>query len=171
MKRSILVSLLVIGAAAAFMVGGGTLAPFGDSQTITGDVNAGTVDLYISDVTGADDTAGDEAIFNAAAENLLPGQSTSWTVRLLNNGANAWDWTTTDTSGSVGLDCDGGGNDFSIAVADLTDHGGDNHGGTVHVAPAGAEDVTVTVTLAAGATDACQGDIANVSVVIGVTGH
>jgi predicted ribosomally synthesized peptide with SipW-like signal peptide len=165
--------MLVIGATVAVFAAGGTLAPFTDSQTITGDVNAGSVNLYISDVTGADDTGEDEAIFNGTAENLLPGGSTSWVVRLLNNGANAWDWTSTSDAGSAGLECDASnpGNDFSITWADTTDHGSDNHGGTAHVAPGGAEDITVTVSLAAAADNDCQNAVANVSLVIGVTGH
>jgi predicted ribosomally synthesized peptide with SipW-like signal peptide len=163
--------MLIIGATVALFAAGGTLAPFTDSQTITGDVNAGTVNLYISDVTGSDDTGEDEAIFDGTAENLLPGGSTSWVVRLLNTGANAWDWTST-TNNSTNLECDGdnAGDDFSVSWADTTDHGSDNHG-AAHVAPGGAEDITVTVSLAAAADDSCQGAVANVSLLIGVTGH
>jgi hypothetical protein len=176
MRRSVLLSTLVIGAVIAVLAAVGTQATFTDTQQASGDVNAAGINLYLSDVTGADDTGEDEAIFNASAENLLPGQTASWTIKLRNVGTSAFD-VTADSSGSTGLDCDGGGPDFSIAVSTASDNGGDNHG-VAHIAPeatagpiGGTEDVKIDVTLAAAATNACQGDVANIVVDFDATQH
>jgi predicted ribosomally synthesized peptide with SipW-like signal peptide len=51
MKRSILMSLLVIGATVALL--GGTLAYFSDTETVSISSNAGTMDLQVSKDNGA----------------------------------------------------------------------------------------------------------------------
>ena len=134
----------------------------GLSQAMCGEL----VDLYIlepgSDDSGSGLDLGDELIFEAAAENMLPGESLSWTIRLRNDGSLPWDidLDSVDTSGSIGADCDGGhsGAEFSVEFTSAADTGSDNHDGLVHVAPGMYDDVLVTVTLDGGAGNACQGD-------------
>ena len=163
MKRSILLSAVVIGAVLAVFAVTGTQALFTDSQTASGTVNAGTIDLYLSDVTGTDDTGADEAIFNAAAENLLPGESTSWTVKLVNAGTRDFNVTSNDATGSSGFECDAGhvGDEYSIAV--LTPP-------TVPylIAVGADQNVTIKVTLDTNAGNSCQGAAFNANVVFNV---
>jgi hypothetical protein len=120
----------------------------------------GTVDLYILDID--DDSGGDESIFTLIPENLLPGETTIWKLRLRNDGTLPWDLdplTDIDTSASSGWSCEGdSGPEFSVAFTpvlpfpDLVD----DHAGFVHVEPGESQDMDVAVTLSLGAGNACQ---------------
>lgn len=73
--RSILVSLVVIGIAAA-AAGAGVMAHFSDEETSTGNsVQAGTLDLYFGETSAA-----------LAVENAAPGDSGMTTFTLRNDG-------------------------------------------------------------------------------------
>jgi len=171
-KSSLLLSVLVIGAALA-LVGGATFAVFTDTETASGEVNAGTINLYISDVTGPDGEGEDEGIFNIAAENILPGETMTWTVRLLNTGNRNWDLTSVDFTGSTGADCDTGlgGNEFSASYAYGTDEFGVDHDGYMHVNAGGGQNLNILVALASDAGNACQGDVFSLSALLTVTQH
>ena len=170
--RTILFSILGITAAVA-LVGGATFAVFTDSQTASGDVNAGTINLYISDVTGPDGEGEDEGIFNVAAENILPGETMTWTVRLLNTGNRNWDLTAINPAGSSGWECDASnsGDDFSVGFAYGPDEFGVDHGGVFHVDAGGGQNLIVSVSLASGADNDCQGDVFSLSTLLTVTQH
>ena len=137
------------------------------------------VALYIlepgSDDSGSGLDLADELIFEAAAENMLPGEGLSWTIRLRNDGSLSWDidLDAVDTSGSIGADCDGGhsGPEFSAEFTSVADTSSDNHDGLVHVAPGMYEDVLVTVTLDRDAGNACQGDEFSLMAVFTATEH
>jgi hypothetical protein len=171
--------VLVIGGVVAILAAVGTQATFTDPQQATGDVNAGGLNLYVSDITGTDDNGDNEFIFNAAAENLQPGGSTTWTVLLRNIGTLPLDIPTAiSTAGSTNLDCDGGGPDFTVTAVSSGDNGVDNHGAFIHIAPeatagpiGGTENVTVTVSLSSLAGDACQNAIANIVVDFAAAQH
>jgi predicted ribosomally synthesized peptide with SipW-like signal peptide len=150
LKRSILLSTLAIAAALTLLAVAGTQALFTDSQTATGDVNAGTLDLYLLEPSG-DDSAGDEVIFEGA-ENLLPGQTANYTLRISNVGTAAITIAALDFSGSSGGECDADnvGDEFIPSIAGVL------VGDTI---PAGAfVDATVSVQLLAAADNDCQGD-------------
>jgi predicted ribosomally synthesized peptide with SipW-like signal peptide len=165
MTRSILLSLLAIGVAVTVIAVAGTQAVFTDSQTASGDVNAGTVDLYLLEGDLSDDNGANEFIFDIpAAENLLPGQSSVEIVRLRNDGTATLTVATLDTTGSTGAECDASnaGDEFSVAVTGVT-------AGVTTIAPGAFVDATVTVSLALAADNDCQGDVYSVSLAIGVT--
>ena len=127
----------------------------------------GTVDLYILEPSGDDSGSGadmgDELIFEATAENMLPGESETWTIRLRNDGTLPWDidLEAVDLDGSTGAECDAshGGDEYSADFGSDADAGGGNHDGLVHVEPGMDEDVIVTVTLHEDAGNPCQGDV------------
>lgn len=145
------------------------------AQAMCGDA----VDLYIlepsSDDSGTGADMGDELIFEAAAENMLPGESKTWTVRLRNDGTLPWDvnLASVNTSGSIGAECDAshGGVEFSVEFDSVADLGGTNHGGLVHVDPGLYEDVIVRVTLHPDADNDCQGDTFSLVAVFTATQH
>lgn len=162
MKRSILLSLLVVGVAATLLAVAGTQALFSDSQTASGDVDAGTINLRIEDGInndgGPDANAEGEFIFEGS-QALLPGGSVSHPLVLQNIGTSAWKITSL-TFANTGAECDAGnlGDDFSagltsIAVGDVVPAGGSESG-------------SVNVSLASGAGNPCQG--ATFSVVLTV---
>jgi predicted ribosomally synthesized peptide with SipW-like signal peptide len=171
-KSRLLFSVLVIGAALA-LVGGATFALFTDTQTASGDVVAGTIVLYVTDVTGADGEGENEGVFNVSAENILPGETQSWTIRLLNTGNRAWDLTSISTVGSAGADCDLtlGGEEFSVAFVSGPDDAGVDHSGVFHVDAAGGQNMIISVTLAGGAGNDCQGDTFSLLATFTVTQH
>jgi predicted ribosomally synthesized peptide with SipW-like signal peptide len=161
MKRSILVSSLAISAALTLLAIAGTQALFTDSQTATGDVNAGTVNLYLLEPAG-DDTGEDEVIFEGT-ENLLPGQSANYTLRISNTGTAPFTISSLDFSGSSGGECDAvnPGDEFAPSITGVAV--GDS------IAAGAFVDATVTVTLLAAAGNACQGDAYTAVLAVGVT--
>jgi predicted ribosomally synthesized peptide with SipW-like signal peptide len=150
LKRSILLSTLAIAAALTLLAIAGTQALFTDSQTATGDVNAGTVDVYLLEPSG-DDTAGNEVSFEGA-ENLLPGGTANYTLRIRNDGTAPLTIAALDFSGSTGGECDAAnpGDEFVPGIAGVLV-------GDV-IAVGAFVDATVSVQLVAAAGNDCQGD-------------
>jgi predicted ribosomally synthesized peptide with SipW-like signal peptide len=169
MKRSILLSLLIMGVAGTVLAIAGTQAVFTDTQTASGNVNAGTLDLYLLESGGGDDNGADEFVFDIPAgttdflENLLPGGTATDILRLRNDGTATLTIASLSTAGSTGAECDAdnAGDDFTVSVA------GVSVGNTL--APGAAVDVTITVTLAAGVDNDCQGDTYGFQLVVGVS--
>jgi predicted ribosomally synthesized peptide with SipW-like signal peptide len=165
--RRISSSLLVIGAVLALVVGAGTFALFSDTQNATGPVNSGTINLYLAD--GGDDSGENEAIFENT-ENLLPGETTSWPLRLINTGNRAWDATnvvvTSTESADPGGDC---GTNLTVAYVPTFD--GNDHSGVIHADAGETGNATITASLASGAGNECQDNTWTVSAVITVTQH
>ena len=165
MKRSMLLSTLIIGAVVALLVVGGTQAVFNDSQTASGDVNAapaGSVDLRLSEPLGGCGPTGgtdDEITFEGPEENLLPGEFRTCEIVMKNQGTVAFDVDVTSTDNSASdLDvCDGPGDDFTIEVTRGPDTGGDDTlASTARIAPGASENAFIKVTFNASATNACN---------------
>lgn len=156
MKRAVLLSAFVIAAVTAVAAYTGTQALFSDTQSASGTVNAGTINLYITDVTGVDDAGENDNIFNATAENLLPGESTTWTIALRNDGNRPFS-VSSDATGSSGFECDADnpGDDFSVTVTPSS---------IASISPGFTSNVDITVALDADADNDCQGDAFNVLV-------
>jgi predicted ribosomally synthesized peptide with SipW-like signal peptide len=154
MTRSILLSLVVIGAVVGLVAGAGTFAVFTDTQTGTAEVDTGTISLYLAD--GGDDCpsgiCANEVLFEGA-ENMVPGETKTWPIRLINNGTHAWD--VTDVTVITGFAVNPGGLcDYKPTTANLgvvlvPTLDGDDHGVApfIHVAPGGTEFGTVNVVL------------------------
>jgi predicted ribosomally synthesized peptide with SipW-like signal peptide len=162
MKRSILLSSLVIAATIAVLAVAGTQALFTDTQTATGDVNAGTINLYLLEPGGGDDTGENEVIFELT-ENLLPGDSASYGLRLRNDGTAPLEIAALDFSGSLGADCDAAnvGDEFVPSITGVL---------VGDVIGVGAVlDTTVEVDFSALAGNDCQGDVFTVVLDIDVT--
>jgi predicted ribosomally synthesized peptide with SipW-like signal peptide len=158
MTRSILFSVLAIGVAATVIAFAGTQALFSDTQTATGDVNAGTITLYL-DEPSDDDSGENEAIFELT-ENVLPGGTASNALRLNNTGSNTWKIAsiTPVITPDAECDADNGGDEWTAAVTGFSV--GDL------VAPGGSQTVSVDVSLAAAADNDCQGDTITVTVTV-----
>jgi hypothetical protein len=171
MNRSTVLSVLTILVALGLSVVAGTQAIFVDSQTATGSVDAapGDVDLRLNDVSkdcGITNVSEDEITFEAP-ENLLPGDAVTCQVGLENEGSQPFDvdLAAVDTSGSILDICDGPGDEFVITVTKGTDTDGDDPSATVsRVAPGTTDTASIQVTFGAGASNACQGLAALVSV-------
>jgi predicted ribosomally synthesized peptide with SipW-like signal peptide len=165
--RRISSSLLVIGAVLALVVGAGTFAVFTDTQTATGPVNSGTINLYLADL--GDDTGEDEAIFETT-ENLLPGETTSWPLRLINTGNRAWDATnvvvTSTESNDPGNDC---GTNLTVAYVPTFD--GNDHDGMIHANAGETGNATITASLNGSTGNECQNNTWTVTAVVTVTQH
>lgn len=162
MNRSILFSLLAIGVAATVIAIAGTQALFTDTQTASGDVNAGTVSLYLQEGPGDDDTGENEAIFELT-ENLLPGQTATNPLQLVNNGTSAWDLDSVVFSFAPDAECDAtnAGDDWSAVFTGVPI-------GTI-VAPGASVTGSVDVTLAAAVDNDCQGDTVTVTATVNVS--
>ena len=142
-----------------------------DLAKLAGGLCGGSVDLYISDVTGDEDSEGDELVFNVIAENMLPGETQAWTVRLENAGTRPWDLSAVDTTGSSGWSCDADpAPEFSVSF-DYFDSFVDNHGTIVHVDPGEYEEARAKVSLDLGAGNECQGDAFSLVADFQVTQH
>lgn len=162
MNRSILFSLLAMGVAATVIAVAGTQALFTDTQTASGDVNAGTINLYLDEGPGDDDNGEDEFIFELT-ENLLPGNTVSNPLRLRNTGSNTWILSSATVS-IAGADCDAGnpGDEFTGVVTGVTP-------GVATVAPGADVTASVDISLAALAGNDCQGDSVTVTVTVVVS--
>lgn len=168
--RRIVSSLFVIGAVLTLVVGAGTFALFTDTQNATGDVNAGTINLHLSDSIG-DDNGENEFIFTNV-ENLLPGESVNWGMVLENRGTRAWDQTDGTVILSQSQTTDPGA--FCATALVLTwipDGGDDDHGTTLHVEPGANDTGTIRATLPSGAGNECQGSVWAITGVFNVTQH
>lgn len=162
MNRSILFSLLAMATAATVIAVAGTQALFTDTQTASGDVNAGTVNLYLQEGPGDDDTGENEAIFELP-ENLLPGQTASNPLELVNNGTSAWDLDSVTFGFAPDAECDASnaGDDWSAVFSGVAP-------GTV-VAPGASVTGSVDVTLNALVDNDCQGDTVTVTATVNVS--
>jgi predicted ribosomally synthesized peptide with SipW-like signal peptide len=85
MKRSILMSLLVIGAVAA-VIGGATIAYFSSTETVSVSSDAGTVDLQVSKNGGTDWWNGDTMTWSTPAS-WAPGDTATLVVDVRNVGS------------------------------------------------------------------------------------
>lgn len=152
MTKSILFSVIAIGVAATVIGFAATQAAFTDQQTASGDVNAGTINLYLLEADGGDDNGENEIVFEPA-ENLLPGQFTTDGLRLRNDGTATLTITDLDFSGSTGGNCDPGvvGDEFVPSIT------GVSIGNTI--APGAFIDATMRVDLSGAAGNDCQGDV------------
>jgi predicted ribosomally synthesized peptide with SipW-like signal peptide len=162
MNRSILFSLIAIAVAATVIAVAGTQALFTDTQTASGDVNAGTIDLYLDEGVGDDDNAEDEFIFELT-ENLLPGETASNPLRLNNTGNRTWEISsiTPVITPDAECDADNSGDDWTAAVTGFSV--GDA------VAPGASQTVSVDVSLASAVDNDCQGDTITVTVTVVVS--
>jgi predicted ribosomally synthesized peptide with SipW-like signal peptide len=113
MKRSILMSLLVIGAVAA-VIGGATLAVFNDTETSTGNTFAGgTLDLEY-DINGGEWMNGDDGVA-ITVDNMKPSDKGEVTMSFHNAGSLDGDLTV--TLNNV-VDLDNGQNEPELAAGD-----------------------------------------------------
>ena len=85
MKRSILMSLLVIGTAAA-LIGGATIAYFSSSETVVVSSQAGTMDLQVSKDAGTNWWDGDTMTWSTPA-GWAPGDTATLIVDVRNVGS------------------------------------------------------------------------------------
>ena len=163
MTRSILLSLVVIGAVVSLVAGAGTFAVFTDQKTGTAEVNTGTISLYLSD--SSDDSGANEALFEGL-ENMVPGETVSQGIDLFNSGNRAWD--VTDVNVTVG----GGGACTTSPIVTLTpSFDGNDHDGRLHAEAGETAQGTVSVTLPASAGNDCQNVTFTGSAVVTVTQH
>jgi predicted ribosomally synthesized peptide with SipW-like signal peptide len=161
MKRSILLSMVVIGAIAA-MVTAGAFSAFSDTATGTGTITAATIDVIV------DGDADDDVVLTFSPQNLLPGESSSDSFSVLNNGNRDVHLVATPVvSGGTG-GCPNG--NLTPVVFSITDTPTDDHGGNIHIADGSTETGTVTATLVAGAPEACQGVTFTITVTFVATG-
>lgn len=86
MKRSVLMSLLVIGAVAA-LIGGTTIAYFSSSETVAVSSTAGTMDLQVSKNAGASWWDGDTMTWSTPG-GWAPGDTATLIVDVRNVGSN-----------------------------------------------------------------------------------
>ena len=135
----------------------------------------GSLDLYILDID--DELAGDELIFNLVAENMLPGETQTWTLSLRNDGTLPWDLdplTDIDKSLSSGWSCEGDpAPEFSVMFTPILPFpdGVDDHDGLIHVEPGDSQDIHVEVTLELSAENDCQGKAFNLVAMFTATQH
>ena len=169
MRSRTLFSVLIIAAALA-LVGGATFAVFTDTQTASGPVNAGTIDLYLMEADDDDDAA-NEAIFELT-ENLVPGETVTATVRLRNDGNRAFDLVVPVVP-VVTETVDPGGDCAALPTAEvhLTFVVPDDHSATYHLAPAAQQDLTVDAHLAEAVGNECQGNAWSIAFPFNVTQH
>ncbi len=149
MTRSILFSLVVIGAVVSLVAAAGTFAVFTDQQTGTAVVNTGTIDLELND--GIVNDSGQNEVLFENTENMLPGETVSWPVQLKNVGNRAWDVTdvtvTTSIASDPGGDCDYTPTTANLGVVVVPTFDGDDHDLLLHAEPGATALGTVQVVL------------------------
>jgi predicted ribosomally synthesized peptide with SipW-like signal peptide len=182
MRRAILSSVLIIGAALAVVFAGGSFSAFTDEENISGTATAAILDFELqgdgssnsTSFNGVDSpcpTGGASAVF-------APGDTCKIDVNLTRNPATIAQQLAANLSvsafsvggvsdndagdldpstGVIGLDCDGAtGTDWTVSYAF-----DDSDGSTTHM-PAGVQDtnqqIDVSVALAGTAGNDCQGD-------------
>lgn len=161
MKRSILLSLLVIGAAGAFMFGTGTFAPFTATDSDEGTITAGTVSITVLGSGTLDFTDGAGGCDSA----VLPGDTCGPdTVTVTNTGTVDVTLSSPNVTPSGDLStCDGGGN-LSGATTSLS-----YTPDTTVIAPNGTATFDITATLDGSAGNDCMGDSGTVNVAVTAT--
>jgi predicted ribosomally synthesized peptide with SipW-like signal peptide len=161
MKRTILVSLLVVGAALALLAGGATFAPFTDTDSDSGDVAAGTVDIEVLGTGTLDFSAGDPGCPAAMAPGDTCGPDT---VTITNNGSLSVTLSDPAVTYSGDLStCDGGGKlsastSAQSYTADVT-----------VLDPTDTATFDISATLDSSAGDDCQGATGTVTVAVTAT--
>lgn len=162
MTKSILFSVIAIGVAATVIGFAATQAAFTDSQSATGEVNAGTLNLYLLESDGGDDNGENEFVFEPL-ENLLPGGSATDGLRLRNDGTAPLTIAALDFSTSTGAECDASnaGDEFVASITGVVV-------GDV-IAPGAFLDTTVKVDFAAAADNDCQGAVFGLVLKVDVT--
>ena len=165
MKRSILVSLLAIGAATAFMVGGGTFAPFTDTDFDSGTITAlGSVDITVAG-TGTLDF---ELVASTTdCDAIVPGDACDDVVTVTNNNATTVTITAPTVVESGDLETCGDTDSLSTVLGALSDP---QSNGSLVLGGNEAETFTVTTTLEGTADNTCQGDTGTVTVTVVATG-
>ncbi|HEX5370860.1 MAG TPA: SipW-dependent-type signal peptide-containing protein [Dehalococcoidia bacterium] len=116
MRRTILISSLVITAAIALLVGAGTFAQFTDTASISGDVQAGKLEMTLVDsATSASDT---EITFDPSTVcgNMAPGQTCTATMAIGHTASSSLEFTYTGDVKEAGDTSD---NCFSAALSDF----------------------------------------------------
>jgi predicted ribosomally synthesized peptide with SipW-like signal peptide len=162
-KRSILLSGLIIGAVLSIVAGAGTFATFTDSATGTQTLNSGTVDVLV------DGTASDNFTINMTGpgcpSDMAFGDSCSWTATVENDGSLSFTtaytivevestdphdcWTVTYTGLPAG-DAEGGdadadhdpGDSHSTTLTATLDNPG---GGDDNICQGATDDITLTI--------------------------
>jgi len=162
MKRSILMSLVVIGAAVALLAGGATFAPFTDTDSDSGSVTAGNVEITVEG-TG---TLKFDAPAVSCPTPMAPGDTCTASVEVTNTG----DLTVTlsDPSHSITAVTGGEGycdaSDWTTATANVS-----YTPDVTKVAPLGTKTFNVKVTLKPDAEQGCQKATADVKVEVTAT--
>lgn len=155
MKRSILLSLLIIGAVTT-LLGSGTLAAFTTFSSDSGVVKAGSIGITVRG-SGAN-----TLIFTGSGgncpDNLFPGNSCSDTVTVTNVSAVPVKIATVTPSEAGALDTCGDGDSLSTSTSPSII-------GNI-LAPGGTATTTVTTTLEAAANASCMGQSATVTVLV-----
>lgn len=166
MKRSILFSLLVIGAVVALVAGAGTFAPFTTSDDDAGEVTATTLSITVAGTGTLDFSTGDAG----CPTDLLPGDTCEDTVTVTNFSGVEVEITDVSIVESDPLEDCALGNSLSTVTdpADPT--------GTILDASGGPNDSTqfdIEVTFSPTGTQAqiddCQGDTGTVEVTVTAT--
>ncbi len=162
MKRSILMSLVVIGAVVALLAGGATFAPFTDSDSDKGEVTAGNVEI---EVLGTGTLTFDAPVVSCPSP-MAPGDTCTASVQVQNTGdltvtLSDPSHSITNVSGGEGT-CDAG--DWTTATANLS-----YTPDVTNVAPGGVKTFNAKVTLDSDAQEGCQGATAEVTVEVTAT--
>ncbi len=160
MKRSILTSLLVIGGAIALLAGGATFAPFTDTDSDSGDVTAGDVEI---DVFGSGASLDFEFVSTATdCDTMAPGDSCDDTlVSVTNTGTLEVSLAAPVPSESGALETCGDGDSLGTTVS--------TYSGDGILAVGETETFSVTVTLEGSADNTCEAATGTVSVAVTAT--
>ena len=183
MKRRlgiVLVALLV----AVGVIAGVALAQLTDTQTASGTINATSAssDLYICEPgstpgpdCGSDDSGADEIVFESQ-EDIFPGETKQWDIRLKNVGTTPWLITAAAPEGVVDLSGNGCAGwvlqqDQATVLGKAGDEVNDNvwssfqltreingYGISVKVAPGDYEDLRLRVRFASSGLENCGGN-------------
>lgn len=157
MKRSILMSLLVIGGAIALLAGAGTFAPFTSTDSDSGDVTAGTVAITVVGTGTIDFASGDLG----CDLNLAPGDTCGPdTVTVENTGSLPVTLSDPVPSESGDLETCGDGDNLTTTVGALSD---------TTLDPTETATFDVEVTLEADADNDCQGATGTIEVEVTAT--
>ena len=159
MKRSILISLLVIGAAAA-LLGAGTFATWTTSGSDSGTITAGGLAIQVKGSGASLAFSGSGA---RCPNKVMPGDICNDTVTVTNNSTTNVTITAVDASESGGdLDTCGDGDTLTTTtIPNIT--------GAI-LAPGGKTSFTITTTFEATAGSDCQGRSALIVVVVTAAG-
>lgn len=184
MRRTILASIMIIGAALAVVFGGGAFSAFNDVENISGTATSAIVDFEISGDGGstlANEAAADEELtitFDATPCNwafFAPGDSCVIPVSIYRATPFAQQLQVSlavaDVTVGADKECDAGnsGDEWVVTIGALSDTFG---GGTGNIFPAGLEDTAsfdVTVQLVSAAGNTCQNDSISVALTVTAT--